>query len=296
MRGLARSIVLSFLLAPLVLAQERSPYAVRPSDILEVIVVGQASLSGDFAVGADSSIDFPLLGKVRAQGMTAPEIQAKIQRDLSNGFLKRPEVSVRVKEFRSQPVMVVGEVPKPGLYPLKGDRSLLSLLAEVGGLTGNAGHEIVVARPPEGLAPVAVERFVLNPVVPGLNEAAGSRGASELPPGALEGSDVFRASCKELQRGNESLNILLEGGDMVFVPKAALVHASGQVMKAGSYRFEEGMTVLDLLLAAGGVSERGSQKRLKLIRFENGKRREIKAKVDDLVKPGDTLLVGERFF
>lgn len=294
---LAVASALAFAGGPMARGQESSPYEVRPSDVLEVIVVGQASLSGDYTVAPDETIAFPLLGKVVVRGLTAPAVQAKLQKELiARDYFKRPEVSVRVKEFRSHPVMVLGEVPKPGLHPLKGDRSLLSLLADVGGLTPGAGHEIVIARPPEGLAAVAVQRFAMTPVIPGLSEAAGNKGDGDLPPGALEGSDVFRASVKGLQRGNEALNVILEGGDLVYVPRAAQVTVDGEVVNKGSYRFEEDMTVLDLLTAAGGVSERGSQRRLEIERVEDGKIRRVKAKLEDPLRPGDRLKVGARIF
>jgi polysaccharide biosynthesis/export protein len=97
-------------------------------------------------------------------------------------------------------------------------------------------------------------------------------------------------------KGNAEQNVILEGGDIVYVPKAAQVFVSGQAARPGSFRFIDGMTVQDALQLAGGISDRGSMKRLKVVRFEAGKRREVKVQLMDLLKPGDTLTVGERFF
>ena len=192
--------------------------------------------------------------------------------------------------------MVLGEVLRPGLQALKGDRSVLTVLSEAGGLTASAGHELLVARPPAGSEALAIEQFSLIPVIPGLSDGPNLPDSEELPPGALKGSDVFHASFRELLKGNPDENVVLEAGDIVYVPKAAQVFITGQAARPAAVKFVEGLTVQGALQLVGGISERGSLKRLKIIRFEGGKRRELKAQLFDLLKPGDTLNVGERFF
>lgn len=294
--SILRSASLGFLLASLSLAQTPDPSALRPADVIDVVVLGQPSLSADFVVDKDGSIAYPLIGRVEAAGLTPAELGKKLQSLLGAGFLRRPEVSVRVKEYRSRPVMVSGEVARPGIYSLKGDRSLLTLLAEAGGLTPNAGHELLVARPPEGGESLAIEQFYSMPMVPGLSDVARLPDSEELPPGALKGSDLFRASFRELIKGNAEQNVILEGGDLIYVPRAAQVFVTGQAARPAALKFVDGMTVQDAIQFVGGISERGSLKRLKVIRFEAGKRKEIKAQMTDLLKPGDTLNIGERFF
>ena len=287
---------LAWIAASVSSAQPPDPTSLRPADVIDVVVLGQPSLSADFVVDKDGGINYPLIGRVEVAGLTPGDLAKKLQTQLGAGFLRRPEVSVRVKEYRSRPVLVLGEVAKPGILALKADRSLLAVLAEAGGITMNAGHELVVARPPEGSERAAIEQFSSMPIVPGLSESARLPDADELPPGALKGSDVFRASFRELMKGNAEQNVLLEGGDIVYVPKAAQVFVTGQAARPASFKFVDGMTVQDALQLAGGVSDRGSLRRLKIVRFEAGKRKEIKAQLTDLLKPGDTLNVGERFF
>lgn len=277
-------------------AQTSDPASLRPADVIDVVVLGQPSLSADFVVDKEGGINYPLIGRVEVAGLTPEGLAKKLQTQLGAGFLRRPEVSVRVKEYRSRPVLVIGEVARPGVFSLKADRSLLAVLADAGGITAGAGHELVVARPPEGSERLAIEQFSTMPIVPGLSDVARLPDADELPPGALKGSDVFKASFRELMKGNAEENVLLEGGDTVYVPKAAQIFVSGQAVRAGSFKFVDGMTVQDALQLAGGVSERGSMRRLKIVRFEAGKRREIKAQPTDFLKPGDTLTIGERFF
>jgi hypothetical protein len=90
--------------------------------------------------------------------------------------------------------------------------------------------------------------------------------------------------------------VILEGGDIVFVPRAAQIFVTGQAARPAAFKYVDGMTVQDALQLAGGISDRGSIKRLKIVRFEAGKRKEVKAELTDLLKPGDTVNVGERFF
>ena len=292
----SHSLLLSFVLTAAVLAQPSDPSALRPADVIDVVVLGQPTLSADFTIDKDGGINYPLIGRVEVAGLSPGDLARKLQTLLGAGFLRKPEVSVRVKEYRSRPVLVIGEVARPGIFPLKGDRSLLSILAEAGGLTANAGHEFLVARPPEGRESLAIEQFSSMPIVPGLSEGVRPIEADELPPGALKGSDVFRASFRELMKGNAEQNVILEGGDIVFVPRAGQVFVTGQAARPAAFKYVDGMTVQDALQLAGGISDRGSIKRLKIVRFEAGKRREIKAQLTDLLKPGDTLNIGERFF
>lgn len=279
-----------------VAASAQETTAVRAADVIDVLVLGQPSLSATFTIAADGSIAYPLLGKVEVVGLAPDAVAAKLQGLLGAGFIRKPEVSVRVKEYRSRPVMVLGEVVTPGIYPLKGDRALLTMLAEAGGLGGNAGHEVLVARPPEGRESAAIDRFTAVPLVPGIQAATKPIEGDELPPGALPGSDVFRAAFRELVKGNAAQNVILEGGDTVYVPKAAQVFVTGQAARPGNFKYVDGMTVQDMLQLVGGASERGSMKRLKIIRFDGGRRVEVKAQLTDLLKPGDTLHIGERFF
>jgi len=284
------------ILASVAGTQTADSAALRPADVIDVVVLGQPTLSGDFALDKDGAISYPLIGRVEAAGLSPADLAKKLQSLLGAGFIKRPEVSVRVKEYRSRPVLVLGEVARPGIYSLKADRSVLTTLSEAGGLTANAGHEFLVARPPEGSESVAIDQFSSMPLVPGLSDAVRLPDADELPPGAIKGSDIFRASFRELMKGNAEQNVILEGGDIVFVPRAAQVFVTGQAARPAAFKYVDGMTVQDALQLAGGISDRGSIKRLKIVRFEAGKRKEVKAELLDLLKPGDTLNVGERFF
>jgi polysaccharide export outer membrane protein len=252
--------------------------------VLRISVLGQAELSGEFPVDSEGIITLPILGKVKAVGHSAPDLERKLTTLLADGYLKRPQVSVGVKEYGSQKVYVTGEVSRPGPYPLKADRSLLAVLADIGPLGGNAGHEVVVIRPPSSSTSPSL-------VLEGARDGIDPGAVPEMP-----GAETFRVSLQELQSGNPERNILLQPGDTVYVPKAAQIYITGSVARPGPYRYQEGATVLQALTLAGGVSERGSSKRVKLLRVVGGKKVEIKAQLTDAIQPEDTIVVPERFF
>jgi len=92
-------------------------------------------MTGDFSVDSEGMMAFPVLGKIKASEMSTKELERKLTTLLADGYLKRPQVSVAVQEYKSQRVFVTGEVLKPGPYALKADRSLLALVSDLGGLT-----------------------------------------------------------------------------------------------------------------------------------------------------------------
>ena len=265
----------AILLALPALAQE---YTIGPGDVVHVAVFGQPEMTADFTVDAQGFIDFPFLGRIQASPTLAAELERRIATLLADGYLKLPHVAVTVKEFHSQRVFVTGEVQKPGAYGLRPDRSLLQLLGDIGELGPNVGHEVVVVRPPGANA--------LMPVEPK---------ATALP-GEVPGAEIFRVSLRAARSGRPETDFRLEPGDTVYFPRAAQIYVTGNVGRAGAFRYEEGLTVYQALNLAGGVTERGSSKGVKIVRIVDGKRKELKVKPTDVVQPEDTIVIPERFF
>jgi polysaccharide export outer membrane protein len=260
-------------------ALAQGPYEIGAGDTLHITVTGQSDMSGDFAVDSAGMLSFSVMGRIKASGLTAKALERKLVTLLADGYLKRPEVAVTVKEFRSQRVYVTGEVSKPGPYPLKGDRTLLTLIGDMGSMQPEVGHEVIIIRPPEAD----------SADVPELTQPTGTL------PNEVPGSQVFRLNLKELLSGNPAKNVELMPGDTVYFPKAANVYVMGFVARPGPFRYQEGMTVFQALTLAGGITDKGSQK-VKLIRIVDGKQNEIKPKMTDLLQPEDTIKVSERFF
>lgn len=246
-------------------------YVVGPLDVLSITVFGEPDLSRRYTVDADGTIDFPFIGRTKAAGLTLREVQDALAKRLASGFLVNPQVGVEVAEYRSKAVFIVGEVRSPGSYPVKGDMSLVEALA-LAGPTNAASSEVIVVHPDP-------ERKEGRPLLP---DAAGARSV--------------RVNIKELQSGKLSQNVQLQDGDTIFVPKAETFFVTGQVRSPGSYIYEPGMTVLQAIALAGGLSDRGSRRGMKVLRAAGGKQVEIAVKESDLIKPGDTLVVRQRFF
>ncbi len=290
MRQVACLGLVVLLLEGLALGAPADEYEIGPGDVLHIVVTGQAEMTGDFKVDTEGAINFPILGRIKGSGHTTLELERKLTTLLAEGYLKRPQVTVSVAQYGSQKVFVTGEVQKAGSYALKVDRSLLALLSDVGALTPDAGHEVIVIRPAMGAA--------TGPIIPSATMTEGGAAGAAVAglPLEIPGADVFRVSLKELQSGNPERNVLLEAGDTVYFPRAAQVYITGSVGRPGPYKYQEGMTLLQALTLAGGVTERGSTGRTKIVRIVGGKKQESKAKLTDLVQPEDLIVVPERFF
>jgi polysaccharide biosynthesis/export protein len=255
--------------------QQTTPdYVVGPQDVLSITVWDQTDLSGKYTVEADGTITFPLIGRVKAAGLTLKQIDGELKKRLSDGYFKNPQLSVSVETYRSQRVFIVGEVRTPGTYTLTGDMSLIEALSRAGSTTPTASPEAVIVRAADGAAPTG----------------------PTLPSQASAGS-VVRVDLKDLQSGTSKQNVALKDGDTIFVPKAETVFVFGQVKNPGAYPLQaKETTVMQALSLAGGVTDRGSTSRVKVIRVVDGVKKELKVKLTDLVQAGDTLVVPERYF
>jgi polysaccharide export outer membrane protein len=248
-------------------------YVVGPQDVLAIALYDQQDLSGKYTVEADGTFTFPLIGRVKAGGLTLRDVEQALRTKLSDGFFKNPQVSVAVEQYRSQRVFVMGEVRSPGPYPLVGDMTLIEALARAGSTTEYAAGEALIVRSTDA-----------------------SRTAGPVLPEQESGTDVIRVDIKALQSGRLSSNAVLRDGDTIFVPRAEVVYVFGQVNRPGSYTLQRGTTVLQALSLAGGVTDRGTTGRIRIARVVDGKKTEVRVKVEDLVQPGDTIIVPERFF
>ena len=149
--------------------------------------------------------------------------------------------------------------------------SLIEALALAGSPTAQASAELIVVHPKK------------------------ARQGETLPD---DDADALRTkvNIKDLQIGKAGLGIMLQAGDTVFVPKAQLIYISGMVRNAGSYVLDPGMTVQQALALAGGLNDRGSDRRITIARMVNNERVVLKVKLTDIVQPNDTIEVGQRLF
>jgi len=255
-------------------------YLVGPNDVLLITVFDQPQLTGKYVVQADGTITFPFLGRLKAGGMSMQSVEDDVRERLkSGGFLRQPQVAVAVDQYRSQQVFVMGEVRQPGSLQFTGAMTVIEALARAGAPTERAGSEAVIVRG------TAAAEVAADPTLIERMETA-------------SGSEVIRLDLEALQSGVLTQNVPLQSGDTIFVPRAKSVFVSGQVKSAGEYVIRKGMTVRQVLALAGGITDRGSTGRIQILRRIANDNREMTLSVvlDDIVQPGDTVVVRERFF
>jgi polysaccharide export outer membrane protein len=251
-------------------------YRVGAGDVLDVTVYDEPDLSRLFTIQYDGEMSFPLVGEIVVSGKTVGEVQQLLVELLEKDYLVNPQVSVKVKEFRSQWVNLVGETVRPGRYYLDGTTTLLELLTEAGGFTPHASGEVIVSR---------LE-------------------------GAFENGDSIRRVwlSREMSPTEQqaALSMHLSSGDLVTVSTQAFVFISGEVKNPGSYPLTSGLTVLKMVSLSGGLSKFGSKGKVEILRKNgDGKPEKIKIDLSDIEngkKPdvpliaGDIVKVGKRIF
>jgi polysaccharide export outer membrane protein len=247
-------------------------YIIGPNDVLAVTVFDRPQLSGKFVVEADGTLAFPLVGRVTVGGLSIRGAENEIRERLAAGYLTDPRVTVTVDQYRSQQVFVMGEVKQPGSLQFTGAMTLIEALARVGSITDRAGDEAMIVRPPSE-----------------------SARAAEAPAATVPKSETLHINLQSLQAGGLAENVALRGGDTIFVTRAATVFVSGQVKSAGEFALRSGLTVRQALALAGGVTDRGSTRRIQIIRKVDGKAVTVDVDLQTPVQPGDTIVVRERF-
>jgi polysaccharide export outer membrane protein len=247
-------------------------YTIGAGDIIIISVWGHGDLTKEVVISEKGTFSYPLIGEVKAAGLTVNGLEAKLVELLSNGYVINPNVSVRIQGYQSKTVYVLGQVRSPGSYSLHKETSLIEIISRAGGVTDNAGWIIEVVRPSE--------RSLDKPVIP--HEA--------------KKEDIIRVDVEGLLGGRPEDNIRIEGGDTIFIPPAAFYYIFGEVKRPGSYKLMRDTTVLKAVILAGGFTEKASKRRIKIRRKEGAETIKVRVKLDDPVLPQDTIIVPESFF
>jgi len=258
-------LLLAQALAP---AGAAEPYRVGPGDVLEVAVDGRPDLSRLPTVQTTGSVWLPRAGEVEVRGLSTGEIAARLTPLLAGEDLASPRVAVRVREYQSQFVWVRGAVQRPGRKPLRSGSRLLDALLDAGGFQQGSSGEVVVER-------------VAGTFADGSRAARFRFGGKDPTPQELD-----------------DLGLPLRAGDVITAGVKRWVSVSGAVKSPGRRPFEDGLTLLRLVDAAGGVLRGGSER--VFVRRAGGEveadLREIRdGKAQDVVlAPGDEVVVRGR--
>lgn len=245
-------------------ASQQQEYRIGAGDILKISVFKNPDLTLEARVSEVGSISFPLIGSVHVMDLTLPAAERKIAELLKEGgFVVNPQVNILLTEAYGNQVSVLGEVNKPGRYPLDAAGGHLS------GMLATAG----------GIAPTGADVVIVS----------GTRNGKPF----RREIDVVKATLD----GDTADDIVLDGGDTVFVPREPVFYIYGQVQKPGQYRLERNMTVMQALAVGGGITTKGTRRGIVLHRRDaHGKVAEIEVSLDDDVKNADVIYVKESLF
>jgi len=261
---LAFMFVITLLASLLALAQEDgNTYVIGAEDVLDIKVWGHDDLSRTVSVSADGFFSFPLIGRVRAAGLTVRQLETQVAKLLDKDYIVNPQVTVSVSEYKSKKVFILGEITKPGAYYLSKTDTLLEIISEAGGVTANAGREIMIVRPTPDIS-------VQQPT--GLDSKS---------------SEIIKVDLQALLSGNVGENIDVQTNDTIYVPKTSVFSVFGEVGKPGSYPLEKELTVLEALSLAGGPTQEADPQRLELLRRDGDEQIKIVINIKELLEARD---------
>ena len=251
-------------------------YRIGPGDLLEIKVFEVEQLNQVVRVSEDGTVTLPLLGQVRLEGLTQTGVVQQLAGLLQAKYVKNPQVTVFIKEYKNQQVAVIGAVEKPGSYELVGRKNLLQVISQAGGLTDKATDDIFILRD-------------------------GGNGATS----------TIEIDLKDLMvNGNQKLNIPIEPNDVINVPvdREIRVFVFGRVTQPGALKFKisEKVTLLKAIAQAGGLAEGAKKSAVTITRKDKtGKEQKIRVNLGDVLsgkrkdivlQEGDVVFVPESFW
>ena len=227
-------------------------YLIGDEDVLDISVWGNPELKIQVPVRPDGMISFPLVGDVKAAGVSPQELKTNLEKDLSK-YVKDPTVSVIVTSINSFKVYVIGEgiTTISGVITLKRNTSLLQLIAQLGSLKNADLENSFIRRNDKKLT-----------------------------------NDFSRL----VRKGDISQDIQLAPNDVVFIPDnfEKRITVVGEVKNPGTVPYRDGLTAVDAILNTGGFTEFAKQNDVVIVRKEGNSLKNIEARLKDVIKNGDT--------
>ena len=239
-------------------------YRLASGDAIRVVIFQNPDMTLETRVSEDGTINYPLVGAMMLGGLEIGAAENKIAKALKDGgFIKQPQVNIALLTIRGNKIAVLGQVNKPGSYPLETFNTRISqMLAEAG-----------------GLAPSGADQIILT----GTRDGKAYRREIDI-------DSIYRAD-----RGDQDVPVA--GGDTVYVPRAPTFYIYGEVTRPGNYRIDRNMTMRQALAAGGGLTARGTERRLRVVRRNaQGVPEKTSADLNDPVAPDDVIYVNESIF
>jgi len=239
-------------------------YRLGPGDVVRVTVYQNPDLTLEARIGEAGTVSYPLLGSVRLGGNTVSQAEKLIADGLRSGnFVRQPQVSILVVQVRGNQASVLGQVNRPGRYPIEvADMRLSDILAVAGGINAGGADTLTLV---------------------GTRDGKPMRKVIDLP-------GIFRSDSRQD-------DVIVQNGDVVYVERAPMVYIYGEVQRPGAMRLERDMTVMQALATGGGLNLRGTEKGLRVHRrAADGSLQVLTPKMDDVLMPGDVVYVRESLF
>ena len=267
-RPLAACLLLVSLLMPTIVGAQgvqaaQPDYQLGAGDAIHIQVFQNPDLTIDTRVSENGTITYPLIGELTIGALPIAAAEKKIADALEKGgFLQKPQVNITLVQVRGNQVSVLGQVGRPGRFPMEtANTRLTDMLALAGGAVPG-GDDVVI-----------------------INGSRNGQSFHKL----VDIPSIFL-------QGNVTDDIVLQGGDVVYVHRAPVFYIYGEAQRPGAYRVERGMTIMQALAQGGGPTQRGSEKRLRLHRKVNGEVQELEAKLTDSVQADDVIFIRESLF
>jgi polysaccharide export outer membrane protein len=236
-------------------------YVLGAGDVVRITVYQHDDLTTVARVNEQGNINFPLIGEMRVGGMTEREAEARVQQALQKGrIVQNPQVTLIIDQYQSHQVSVLGKVAKPGKYPFARGSTVVDLIAEAGGIEKDGSNRVMLTRKGKIGQPQTVDVA------------------------AILGGDA-------------SQNVVVEDGDIIFVPELEVFYVYGEVQRPGAYPLTNVMTVMQAISVSGGLTDKGTERGLKIKRrTQDGETQTITADLNDRLQPDDVILVKESLF
>lgn len=244
---------------------DNAEYALGAGDVIKVTVFQSPDLSLETRISETGLVTYPLIGQVRLGGLPISQAEKLLADKLRQGnFLKQPQVSILLMTVRGNQASLLGQVARPGRYPLEQTNTRLSDLLAVAGGIAPGGSDVIT--------------------VVGTRAGKPYRAQLDLPA-------IFSANAQGAG------DITIQNGDVVYVDRVPTVYIYGEVQRPGAIRLERGMTVMQALATGGGLNQRGTEKGLRIHRRgTDGKVQVSQPAMDDSLRDGDVVYVRESLF
>lgn len=239
-------------------------YKLGQGDAIRILVFQNPDLTLDSRVSESGTITYPLIGTVNIGGLSIEAAEKRIAAGLKDGgFVQKPQVNIILIQVRGNQVSVLGQVNRPGRFPLETANNRVSdVLAMAGGIIPSGADSVIVT---------------------GIREGKPFRREIDFP-------GIF------IDDKSEN-DIPVSGGDVIYVHRAPVFYIYGEAQRSGSYRIERGMTIQQALAQAGGTTMRGTESRIRVHRrMPDGKVSQLSLDPQEPVQADDVIYVRESLF